>query len=65
MLVLRLRGSLIEIQLGRKNKHHLNIILQSRTILEDSFFILSLPTPGGQTEPIHASLVSRGALPSH
>ena len=33
MLVLRLRSSLFQIQRGRKNKHRLNLMLQSRTTL--------------------------------
>ena len=62
MLVLRLRCSVSEIQLGRKNKHRLNLILKTKTTLIDSYILSSnifQTTSGGQTEPIHAPLVSR------
>ena len=66
MLVLRQRCSLPKIQLGRKNRHRLNYILQSQTTFIDSYILH--PTPhqeARQTPFMLPSCLKARATPSH
>ena len=66
MLVLRLRSSLSELQLGRKNNYHLNFILHNQTALIDSYIIQPGPhQEARQSQLILPSCLDRHAMHSH
>ena len=66
MLVLRLRRSLFELQLGRKNKHRYIIILLSRTTLIGSYVLYPNSQMEARQSPfIHPLCLEAHATPSH
>ena len=65
-MVLRLRSSLCELQLGRKNRQRLNVILQSRTTLKDSYILnLILQMEARQSPLMLPSCLEAHGTPSH